>query len=415
MALRRVVITGTGATSPYGVGVEPLMEALYAGRSAVVDLRRGWQEELRDLTCWVGAPLPQALELQQIPRKLRRSMGRVAVLAYLATQEALRQARVPGNCFGSGRLGISFASTIGSISSTGQFFQACFGESGIGNLPANIFFQFMSHTCAANLAQALGITGRVLSPNAACASALQAIGCGVENIAQGHQDIMICGGADELHVMAAACFDLVHAASSHYNDHPQRTPRPFDRDRDGIVCGEGSGALILESEAHARGRGAEVLAEVAGYATTSDGTHLAQPHRESIVACLERALADSGFSPADVEYVNAHATGTVQGDRAEAEAVESIYGAGSVPVSSLKGHFGHTLGASGAIELIACLRMQQDECLIPTMNLEVPGEGCAGLDHVTTLRRRSFDRFAKHSFAFGGINAVLMLQRYRAC
>jgi len=341
-------------------------------------------------------------------------MGRVAVLAYLASLEALEHARISDHYFGSGRLGVSFASTMGSTGSIKQFFKACLEKSQVGEIPANIFFQCMSHTCAANIAQALGITGRVLSPNAACASSLQAIGCGMEAIQQGDQDIVICGGADELDATTAACFDLVRAASSHFNDEPQRTPRPFDKDRDGIVCGEGAGALVLESQESAEARGAKILAEVAGYATTSDGTHLAQPHSESIIACLEKALDVSGFRPDYVEYVNAHATGTMQGDREEAEALQQVFGARSVPVSSLKGHFGHTLGACGAIELIACLRMQENGYLLPTMNLETPGEGCEGLDHVTTLRRACFDRFAKNSFAFGGINAVLMLRRNRA-
>ena len=412
MALRKVMITGLGAASPYGVGVTALMRGLYANRSAVVNLQPQWQPEVHDLSSWVGAPLSEPLDEQTIPRKFRRSMGRVAILAHLASQEALQQARVPESSFSAGRAGISFASTMGSIGSVAQFFAACFERRAVGGLPANIFLQFMSHTCAANLAHVLGATGRVLSPNAACASALQAIGYGYEAVAYGQQDLMLCGGADELHVAAAASFDLVQVASNHYNRQPQRTPRPFDRDRDGIVCGEGSGALILESEEAARARGANILAEVVGFASTCDGTHMAQPRCASIVACLRETLERSALPPAAVGYVNAHATGTIQGDQAEAEAIGRIFGEGRVPVSSFKGHFGHTLGASGALELIACVCMQRDGCLIPTRNLDQPGEGCAGIDHVTALRRAKFDRFVKNSFAFGGINAAIVLQRY---
>ena len=223
---------------------------------------------------------------------------------------------------------------------------------------------------------------------------------------------MLCGGADELHALVSASLDLVNACSSHFNDQPTRTPRPFDRDRDGTVCGEGAGALILESEECARDRGVEILAEVAGYATTSDGTHISQPHRESITACIREALVRSALDPGALDYVNAHATGTLAGDKAEAEALRSVFKEHRVAISSLKGHFGHTLGASGALETVASLAMQKDGYMIPSLNLEAPGEGCGGLDHVTTLRRGNVERFAKNSFAFGGINSVLILTRY---
>jgi len=271
----------------------------------------------------------------------------------------------------------------------------------------------MSHTCAANLAHALDVTGRVVSPNAACASSLHAIACGMEAVQSGRQDIMLCGGAEELHVTVTASFDLVRAASNHFNEEPHETPRPFDQDRDGIVCGEGAGALILESEQSALARGAEILAEVVGYSSNTGGTYMAQPHAQSITECLNAALQAANLPPDAIEYVNAHATGTIQGDLAEAEALEAVFGRGSVPVSSFKGHFGHTLGASGALELIACLLMQKRGYLIPTRNLKTPGTGCEGLDHVTTLRPADFDRFVKNSFAFGGIGSVLVLQRYR--
>ncbi len=387
------------------------MEGVYAGRSTVVNLRSEWERRLRDLTCWVGAPLGGVIDSRRIPRRVRRSMGRVAMLAYVAAGEALERAGLSQEALTPGRVGVSFGSTLGSADSIERFFQSL-DQGEIAGLPAGIFFQFMSHTCASNLAHALGITGRVLSPNAACASSLQAIGCGYEAIQRGDQDIMLCGGAEELHVLTSAAFDLVQAASSHFNDRPGETPRPFDRDRDGTVCGEGAGALILESEDSAAARGATILAEVSGFATTTDGTHMTQPHSESITACLTDALDRSGWSPEDVDYVSAHATGTVSGDRAEAEALCRVFGQHRVPTSGFKGYFGHTLGASGALELIVCLGMQEDECLVPTLNLAVPGDGCERLDHVTEFRRGSFDRFLKSSFAFGGINTVLGVRKY---
>ncbi|MGB2984500.1 MAG: beta-ketoacyl-[acyl-carrier-protein] synthase family protein [Phycisphaerae bacterium] len=419
MPLKKVVITGVGAVSPWGVGVVRLMEGLRSGRSAVVNLRSEWEPQVKDLTCWIGAPVGEPLDPKQVPRTYRRSMGRVAFLAYLAAKEALERSGIPRAVhglktratFGAGRMGVSFASTMGSISSLAKFF-AAFQRGEMRGLPAGIFFQSMSHTCAANLAHAFGINGRLLSPNSACASSLQAIGAGFEMIRDGAQDCMLCGGAEELHVAVSASFDLAQASSHHFNDQPTRTPRPFDRDRDGTVCGEGAGAVILESEEGALARGARILAEVIGYATTVDSTHMAQPHSESIIACLNNALGAAGLPPDAIDYVNAHATGTLQGDQAEAEALRAVFGAGNVPVSGLKGYFGHTLGASGALELIACLGMQQGGYLLPTLNLEEPGKGCEGLDHVMAERPTCFERFAKNNFAFGGVNTVLILKRY---
>ncbi|MFQ5589533.1 MAG: beta-ketoacyl-[acyl-carrier-protein] synthase family protein [Phycisphaerae bacterium] len=410
MPLNKVVITGVGAISPFGIGVKRLMASLNSGCSAVVNRKDEWQASLSDLTSWVAAPLRESLDSESIPRTVRRSMGRVAQLAYVACLEALARAHIPPADCRSRRMGVSFASTMGSTSSLEEFFAACFEKGRIEGLPANTFFRFMSHTCAANLAHALNLPGRVHSPACACASSLQAIGCAVEAIKGGYQEIMLCGGADELHVMVTACFDLVHAASSRFNDQPTRTPRPFDRDRDGIVCGEGAGALVLESERSASERGAEILGEVIGYATTSDGSHIAQPHRDSIVECLRQALDDAGVPADAIDYVNAHATGTLQGDREEAAALKLVFGERGVPVSSFKGHLGHTLGASGALELIACLCMQEDGYVIPTLNLEIPGEGCEDLAHVMTRRRGSVRRFVKNNFAFGGVNAVLVVR-----
>lgn len=411
--MKRVVITGVGAVSPLGIGTDRLFQGLVEDRSAVVNQRQEWQQEVSDLTSWVGAPLTEPLDPNRIPRKHRRFMGRVAAMAYVASLESLDKARVPEEMLASGRAGISFASTMGSVGALDRFFRTCFEEREIGRLPAGIFFRCMSHTCAANLAHALGITGRVLSPNAACASSLQAIMCGAEAIKNGKQDVMLCGGADELHVTVVSSFDMVRAASSHFNDRPQDTPRPFDEERDGIVCGEGAGALVLESEQSALAREAEILAEITGWSTNTGGTHMAQPHTESMTDCLRAALHAADLSPDAIDYVNAHATGTLQGDQAEAEALEAVFGEKGVPVSSFKGHLGHTLGASGALELIACLLMQKLRYLIPTRNLKTPGAGCGGLDHVTTLRPAEFDRFVKSSFAFGGIGSVLVLQRYR--
>lgn len=409
--MRKVVITGLGAVSPHGLGVPALMERLYAGQSAVINLREAWEKKIQDLNCWIGAPVCPAPDPRLIERKLRRSMGPTAILALLAVQEAVAQAALPEDWPASGRMGVSFSSTTGSVSCMEAMFRECITNGSMRNLPSGSFFQIMSHTTAANIAHALGICGRTISPNSACTSSAQAIGLAYEAIGAGEQDVMIAGGADELHPIVSASLDLVQAASWHFNETPTRSPRPFDRERDGTVCGEGSGALILEAEEVALRRGAPILAEIAGYATTTDGAHLAESHAAAIVRCLQNALDKSGLMPEEIDYINAHATGTVVGDLAEARAIHEVFGEQSVPVSGLKGSIGHTLGASCALELIAAIQMAMSGTLIPTLNLEEPGEGCEGLLHVRCNEKRPIRTLIKNSFAFGGINTVLVLKR----
>jgi 3-oxoacyl-[acyl-carrier-protein] synthase II len=221
---------------------------------------------------------------------------------------------------------------------------------------------------------------------------------------------MLCGGADELSAIVCGSFDMLNATSFRYNDEPSKTPRPFDVDRDGTVCGEGAGCIVLESEEMALKRGARILAEVIGFSTSSSGTHLSHSESDSIESCMKAAIESAGLSVDDIDYVNAHATGTVIGDIAEAGAIRSLFGERSLPVSSFKGHMGHTLGASGALELAASILMINKGKLIPNLNFTAPGEGCEGLDYIDGLRQIDTKIFMKNSFAFGGINSVLILK-----
>jgi 3-oxoacyl-[acyl-carrier-protein] synthase II len=223
---------------------------------------------------------------------------------------------------------------------------------------------------------------------------------------------MLCGGSDELHVTTSASFDMVQAASFKYNDNPTSTPRPFDKDRDGTVCGEGAGCIILESETSAKRRGVEILGEVIGFATNASGIHMAHADDESIVHCIKDALLSAELKPDEVDYINAHATGTVIGDGSEAEAIKQVFNKLNVPVSSFKGHFGHTLGASGVLELIVVLRMMETDTLIPTLNLDEPDDQCRGIQHVQNIETKKINIIIKNSFAFGGINTVLIIKRY---
>ena len=252
-----------------------------------------------------------------------------------------------------------------------------------------------------------------MATSAACASSLQALGLGYELIRSGRQDVLLCGGAEELHPIVTGIFEILFATSTHFNDTAWLTPRPFDARRDGLVCGEGAGVLVLEDYEHARQRGADIYGEIAGYSTCASGTHLSESSREGMRACMDNAIQDSGLKPEQVDYISAHATATIQGDQAEAEAIRDIFG-DRVPVSGMKGYIGHTLGASGAIELAAALEMMSRGIIYPTLNLEDVDASCSGIAHVQTPLEKEIKVVVKNSFAFGGINTVLVCKKLDA-
>jgi 3-oxoacyl-[acyl-carrier-protein] synthase II len=276
-------------------------------------------------------------------------------------------------------------------------------------MSATTYLKFMSHTTSANLAIHFGMRGRVISTSAACVSASQAIGQGWETIGGGLADVMVCGGAEELHFSHAAVFDMLHAASKAFNATPELTPRPFDARRDGLVVGEGAGTLVLEEYERAKRLGKRIYAEILGYGTNCDGTHVTNPSSDGMRGAMELALRSAHASPDSIGYINAHATGTTIGDIAESQATHTLFGP-RVPVSSLKGHLGHTLGACGGLEVAFSISMLREGWIAPTRNLEVVGEHCAPLDYVMgESRTAKLSRVICNKFAFGGINTSLVL------
>lgn len=407
MQLKRVVISGVGAVSPLGADLPSLIEGIEQGKSSVKYME-GWNE-YTGLRSLVGAPAVLKNE-KMIPRKNRRSMGRMSIFAVQAAQQAIEDADLTQDICSSGRVGCIIGSTMGSAKSLNDTFEIMLPDKDLTLLTSMKFFQCISHTAAMNVAQHLGITGSVMATSAACASALQAIGAGYDLIRLGKQDALLCGGAEELHPTVTGSFDVLFATSTKYNNEPHRTPRPFDSQRDGLVCGEGSGILVLEEYEHAVRRNAKIYAEIIGYHTAGTGTHISKSNRNSIILCLRGALASAGIAPADVDYINAHATATLQGDKEESEAIGEVFG-DSVPVSSLKGYIGHTLGASGALELIISLAMMQKEVIYPTLNLERVAKDCQGIYHVMEPLTRDVAVMVKNCFAFGGINATLVCKK----
>ncbi|MBN2644647.1 MAG: beta-ketoacyl-[acyl-carrier-protein] synthase family protein [Desulfuromonadaceae bacterium] len=407
MTLKRVVITGYGAVSPYGRGVESLMDGLLRGLSTV--RYQPGLESLQGLRTRVGATVP-SLDEKEIPRHFRRSMSKLSIYAALAATDALQQAGVDAALCASGRVGVAAGSTLASTTVTENFFADYLCDHSIERMKSTLFFQLMNHTCASNLAQVFGIRGRLLAPSAACATSSQALGYGCEMIAAGHQDLMLCGGADEFHPLSCATFDILNAASTAYNDRPDQTPRPFCADRDGMVCAEGAGILVLECLDSARRRGVPILAEILGFASCCDPGSIANPDAAVMESCMRQALQQAQLEPAAVGYVNAHATGTEQGDVAEAQAIGRVFGS-STPVSSLKGHMGHTLAACGALETIATVEMMRQAKLVPTLNLSRPDERCPALDYLVSPRQQGCEVAMKNNFALGGVNTSLVLRR----
>jgi len=405
--VKRVVITGLGTVTAIGDDFAGLMSGLRVGRSGIQRMP-DWESYI-GLRWLVGAPVDLKNE-KQIPRQNRRSMGRISILAVQAAEQALADAAFDRARLSEGRTGCVIGSTMGSAEALTDAFETMLPEHDLTQLTSMAFFQCLSHTAAMNVSQHLGISGYVAATCAACASSLQAIGLGFDLIRSGRQDAVLCGGSEELHPTVVGSFDILFATSAGYNESPECTPRPFDRRRDGLVCGEGSGVVLLEEYDHALSRGVRPWAEVVGYCTCGSGTHISQSSRPAMEACLRGALSDARVPAEDVGLVNAHATGTPQGDAEEACAIRNVFG-DNVPVNALKGYIGHTLGASGAIELAATLQMMRDNVILPTRNLEEVADDCSGIRHVMVPLQGKVDVVIKNCFAFGGINASLVCRR----
>ncbi len=405
--MKRVVITGMGVVCPLGVNVEEYIQGLETNRSAVQRMEK-WKEYI-GLNTLIAAPAKIEDE-RSIPRKKRRSMGRMGIFAAQASEEAVKDSGLSESVIASARTGCIIGSTMGGAEAMNDTFEMMLPEKDLSKLSSMNFFKCVSHTAAMNVSQCFGIKGYVMATSAACASALQAVGAAYGIIQSGKQDVILCGGAEELHAIVAGSFDILFATSTHFNDNPKCTPRPFDKGRDGLVCGEGSGILILEDYEHAQKRNANIYAEVAGYHTCGSGEHVSQPSREAMVFCMKEALKSAGMQSANIDYINAHATATIHGDQEEAGALKEIFG-DKVPVSSLKGYIGHTLGASGSIELIAALKMMQKSKIYPTKNLDDIAEDCKGINHVMEIQDKKINSILKNCFAFGGINASLICKK----
>lgn len=406
--MRRVVVTGAGIVSSLGNSVGEASARLHDLTNCVEtseDLKgyKGLQ------TClWAPSHFTKPPEYT---RKIIRTMSPVSIMALNATEQALRAANLENDqVVKSGRLGVAYGSCSGGIDAILDFYSVVANRE-VKNVTSSTYIKMMPQTTAVNLSVHFGTTGRLLPTGTACTSGSLAIGLAFEQIAYGMQDFMIAGGAEEFTVTQVAVFDTLFATSRR-NEEPKLTPKAFDKNRDGLVIGDGAATLILEEREHAIARGAKILAEVVGFGMNTDGRHVTQPNSETMGIAMQLSLQSAALPPSSIGYVNAHGTATELGDIAEGTAVERVFGAGKVPLSTIKNYTGHTLGACGAIEAIATIGMMNEGWFAPNLNLSDVDPRCGDNDYITGEGRKAEVEFAmSNNFAFGGVNTSLIFKR----
>ncbi|ELQ6021410.1 beta-ketoacyl-ACP synthase [Cronobacter turicensis] len=407
--MRRVVITGMAGVTAFGETWRSVAQRLKAGENAVRKMPE-WQV-YDGLHTLLGAPIDDFVTPEHYTRKRIRSMGRVSLMSTRATELALDMAGLlDAPVLTNGETGIAYGSSTGSTGPVSEF-ATMLTEKHTNNITGTTYVQMMPHTTAVNTGLFFGLKGRVIPTSSACTSGSQAIGYAWEAIRHGYQTVMVAGGAEELCPSEAAVFDTLFATSQR-NDAPKTTPAPFDKDRDGLVIGEGAGTLILEELEHAKARGATIYGEIVSFYTNCDAAHITQPQRETMQICIERALKMAELDARDIGYICAHGTATDRGDIAESQATAAVFGE-HTPLSSLKSYFGHTLGACGALEAWMSLEMMREGWFAPTLNLRQPDEQCGALDYIMGVSRAIDCEFIQtNNFAFGGINTSLVLRRW---
>ena len=352
------------------------------------------------------------IDKSRYSRKALRGMGRVSQMALVATDSALEDAGLLGSPeLSDGMTGISYGSSIGSVDPLMDMY-AMLVTNDTSKVSSSTYIKAMPQTCAANLEVYYHLTGRIIISNTACTSGSLSIGYAYETIQNGKQDIMIAGGAEEFSPMTTATFDTLFSTSTK-NSTPELTPSAYDVHRDGLVIGEGACTLILEEYEHAKARGAKMYAEIVGFGTTTDGTHITSPNQPTIARALQLAIDDAGISSDKIGYINTHGTGTTMGDITETSATYDVFKR-AVPVSTVKNYIGHTLGACGAIESWLTINMMNEGWFLPNINLKEIDPKCAPLDYITGDGREIDTEYVmNNNFAFGGINTSLIFKKIK--
>lgn len=405
--MNRVVITGIGAWSCLGKNVDEVKDSLFAGKSGI-----GFDQVRKDmgyrsaLTGMLTKPELKGL----LDRRQRVSLGQPAEFAYMATSEALRMAKMETDWIEKQEVGIIYGNDS-VAEATMEAIDIMRHKKDTTLIGSGSTFQSMNSTVTMNLSTIFKLRGINFTLAAACASGSHSIGMGYLLIRTGLQHQVICGGAQEVNPNTFGSFDGLSAFSIRENE-PTKASRPFDRDRDGLVPSGGAATVILESLESAQKRGATILAEVVGYGFSSNGEHISNSSIDGQTRSLQMALRDSGLQASDIDYINAHATSTANGDKVEAQAIASVFG-NSTPVSSTKSMTGHECWMAGASEIVYCLQMMQNDFIAPNINFENPDEDSQKINVIPQTIQKKLDCVLSNSFGFGGTNSTLIIKKYR--
>lgn len=406
--MNRVVITGMGIWSCLGKNIKEVEESLRAGRSGIVNdperLKYGYQS---GLTGYVERPKLKGI----LERRLRTGLPEEGEYAYMASREAFEMAGITDEYLLENEVGCIFGndSTAAPVIEAAKIMEQKHDSALLGS---GYIFQSMNSTVTMNLSTIFHLRGVNFTISAACASGSHSIGLGYMMIKQGMQEMVLCGGAQEVNMYSMATFDALGAFSKGM-DNPQRASRPFDRNRDGLVPSGGGAALVLESYEHAIKRGATILCEVTGYGFSSNGGGISQPSDLGSATAMRRALEDARLTPDEIDYINAHATSTPQGDMYEAKALKSLFGGKRAYISSTKGMTGHECWMAGASEIVYSIIMMLGNFVAPNINFENPDEYSEGLNIVASTKEAKLERILSNAFGFGGTNSALVIERLK--
>lgn len=407
--MRRVVITGVGIWSCLGTNIEEVKDSLYNGKSGIgLDSSRleyGYQSGLTGI---VKKPVLKGL----IDRHSRRGFSEEAEYAYMASRQAFEMAQVSDEYLQENEVGCIFGNDSSALPVV-ESYRIMEEKKDTSLLGQSLIFQSMNSTVNMNMSTVFHLKGVNFSVSAACASGSHSIGLAYMLIKQGLQDMVLCGGAQEVNYYSMASFDALGAFSKRM-DEPEKASRPFDRDRDGLIPSGGAAALVLEDYDHAVARGANILCEVCGYGFSSNGTAvISQPSDEGSVKAMVRAMEDANVKAEDVDYINAHATSTHQGDMFEAIALDRLFNGKKALISSTKGMTGHECWMAGASEIIYSIIMMQNSFVAPNINFENPDEYSAKLNIAKETVDMNIDVVLSNSFGFGGTNSALVIKKVK--
>lgn len=406
---RRVVITGMGIWSCLGTDLETVKQSLYEGKSGI-----GMQPERLEYgyrSALTGIVEEPVITKKMLDRHTRAGMPEEARYAYMSSLQAFEQANITDEYLRENEIGCIFGndSSAKPVIEASKIMDEKHDSAMLGY---GLIFQSMNSTVNMNLSTIFHLRGVNFTISAACASGSHSIGLGYMLIKQGMQDVVLCGGAQETNFYSMASFDALGAFSVRM-DEPTKASRPFDRDRDGLVPSGGAASLILEDYEHAKARGANILAEVIGYGFSSNGGGISQPSDEGSVVAMTRALDMSGVKAEDIDYINAHATSTHQGDMYEAMALNRMFGGKHALISSTKSMTGHECWMAGASEAVYSILMMQNDFVAPNINFEHPDEYSEKMNLAITTVETELNLVLSNSFGFGGTNSALVLKKFK--